>query len=130
MYAKENYIEKAEPGDSLAQILAHRPTMHNFSVATGLEPVAKKLEGDTYFVCELQVHGIQGCADLRNDIAREHFAAEVIALGLALFVAVIVGSIAVGFVSLVTKLAKPVGEHRVYALFPRRVSQFWKGRTT
>ena len=43
MYAKENYIGKAEPGDSLAQILAHRPTMHNFSVATGLEPVAKKL---------------------------------------------------------------------------------------
>ena len=107
MYAKENYIGKAEPGDSLAQILAHRPTMHNFSVATGLEPVAKKLEGDTYSVCDLQVHGVQGCADLRNDITREHFAAEVIALGLALFVAVIVGSIAVGFVSLVTKLAKP-----------------------
>ena len=58
MYAKENYIGKAEPGDSLAQILAHRPTMHNFSVATGLEPVAKKLEGDTYSVCDLQVHGV------------------------------------------------------------------------
>ena len=75
------------PSESLAQILAHRPTMHNFSTATGLENVARKLEGDSYFVCDLQVHGVQGCADLRNDIARQHFAAELIALGLALYFA-------------------------------------------
>ena len=118
------------PSESLAQILAHRPTMHNFSTATGLENVARKLEGDSYFVCDLQVHGVQGCADLRNDIARQHFAAELIALGLALFVAVIVGSIAVAFVNLVTKLAAPTGEHRVYALFPRHLSEFWKGHAT
>ena len=118
------------PSESLAQILAHRPTMHNFSTATGLENVARKLEGDSYFVCDLQVHGVQGCADLRNEVARQHFAAELIALGLALFVAVIVGSIAVAFVNLVTKLAAPIGEHRVYALFPRRLSEFWKGHAT
>ena len=120
MQAQPNTLAGADTAhQSLAQILAQDPSMHNFSKATGLEGLAKELEGERSFVCDLDLYGVQGCADLRNEMMEHHFAAELIALGLAIFAAVIVGSLAVAFVHLATKMAAPLGKHRIYAIFPR-----------
>jgi hypothetical protein len=103
--------------------LAHQNgmTFHDFMVATGLERIADRLTGETYAVCDVTIHGVQGCADFRAAIAQEHFIAELAALGLCLFVAAIAGGLAVAFISLLTRALRPIGSHRVYALFPKRM---------
>ena len=106
--------------ETLAALIAQEPSIGGFVMATGLKPLAEKLEGERMMVCDLNLHGVQGCADLRAMQAREELATEIVAIGILLFVAAMVGGLAVAFVHLVTKLAKPIGRHRVYALFPKR----------
>ncbi|MEM6409909.1 MAG: hypothetical protein AAF683_00070 [Pseudomonadota bacterium] len=106
--------------ESLTEALAHQPTLTNFVQQVGLQEVAKAVEGENYVVCDLGIHGVQGCADMREAAQQQQMAAECVAIGLAILMAVIVGSLAVTFVDLITKLAAPVGKNRVYALFPRR----------
>ena len=67
---------------------------------------------------------------MREMVANQQMVAECVAIGLAILIAVIVGSIAVTFVNLATKFAAPLGMNRVYALFPRRLNEFWNGSTT
>ena len=116
--------------DSLMAVLEQQPTLTNFVKQAGLQEVAEMVEGDNFVVCDLDLHGVQGCADMREMIANQQMVAECVAIGLAILVAVIVGSIAVAFVNLATKFAAPIGRNRVYALFPRRLNEFWKGSTT
>ena len=110
------------PGEeeTLASLIAQEPSVGGFVAATGLKPLARKMEGERMVVCDLDAHGVQGCADLRAMQAREELATEIVAIGILLFVAAMVGGLAVAFVHLLTKLAKPIGRHRVYALFPKR----------
>ena len=114
---------KTAPSESLAVTLAREPTLTNFVNQAGLGEVAKMVEGDSFVVCDLELHGVQGCADLREKVANQQMVAECAAIGLALLAAVIAGTIAVVFVNLVTKLAAPLGRNRVYALFPRQAER-------
>ena len=114
---------KTVPSESLAATLAREPTLTNFVNQAGLGEVAKMVEGDSFVVCDLELHGVQGCADLREKVANQQMVAECAAIGLALLAAVIAGTIAVVFVNLVTKLAAPLGRNRVYALFPRQAER-------
>jgi hypothetical protein len=104
----------------LSEILAQQPTLTNFVNQAGLGEVARMVEGENYVVCDLDLHGVQGCADMREMVENQQMMAECVAIGLAILVAVVVGSIAVAFVNIVTKLAAPIGKNRVYALFPLR----------
>ena len=106
--------------ESLSDALADQPTLLSFVQQVGLQEVAKAVEGNNYVVCDLGMHGVQGCADMREATQQQQMAAEWVAIGLVILMAVIVGSLAVTFVDLITKLAAPVGRNRVYALFPRR----------
>ncbi|WP_155647241.1 hypothetical protein [Erythrobacter donghaensis] len=108
------------PEQSLEAQLAAEPTISNAVKQMGLGEIASTVRGEGFVVCDLNTHGVQGCADIRSAADNQKLAAELVALGLVIFAAVLVGSIAVTFVKLVTRLAHPVGEHRVYALFPRR----------
>lgn len=110
----------ASPEQSLEAQLAAEPTITNAVNQMGLGEIASTVRGEGFVVCDLNTHGVQGCADMRAAADNQKLAAELVALGLVILVAVLVGSIAVTFVKLVTRLAHPVGEHRVYALFPRR----------
>ena len=116
--------------DSLMAVLEQQPTLTNFVKQAGLQEVAEMVEGDNFVVCDLDLHGVQGCADMREMIANQQMVAECVAIGLAILVAVIVGSIAVAIVNLATKFAAPIGRNRVYALFPRRLNEFWNGSMT
>jgi hypothetical protein len=107
------------PEQSLQAQLAAEPTISNAVKQMGLGEIASTVRGEGFVVCDLNTHGVQGCADMREAADNQKLAAELVALGLVILVAVLVGSIAVTFVKLVTRLAHPVGEHRVYALFPR-----------
>lgn len=121
MHTNNNGTEVAvRHGLSLEARLAGEPTISNAVTQMGLGEIARTVRGDGFVVCDLNTHGVQGCADMRVAADNQKLAAELVALGLVILVAVLVGSIAVTFVKLVTRLAHPVGEHRVYALFPRR----------
>lgn len=117
-------IGQRPEGDSLMAHLDQQPTLTNFIKQAGLTELADTIEGDNFIVCDIQLHGVQGCADIRDAMENQQMAAECIALGLVILVAVIVGSIAVGFINLATKLAAPIGRNRVYALFPRRKATY------
>ena len=56
-------------------------------------------------VCDLNTHGVQGCADLRAALDNQKMAAELVAIGLMILVAVLVGTIAATFVRLLAKRA-------------------------
>lgn len=56
---------------------------HDFISDIGLEPVARFIQGDSFYTCSLDLHGVQGCADIRAMIATEHLISEVIALTVA-----------------------------------------------
>jgi len=75
-------------------------TLHSVMRETGLDELARRIEGDTFAVCDLNTHGVAGCAAMREALLQQHVFAEWVALGLTIFVAVIAGSIAVGFVHL------------------------------
>ncbi|GGC39101.1 hypothetical protein GCM10011371_28100 [Novosphingobium marinum] len=119
-------IAKVPQNDGLMAVLEQQPTLSNFVKQAGLQEVAEMVEGDSFVVCDLDLHGVQGCADMREMVANQQMVAECVALGLAILIAVIVGSIAVAFVNLATKFAAPLGMNRVYALFPRRLNEFWR----
>lgn len=113
--------------DEMAAHLASKPTLTNIVNQAGLGEIAKAIEGDTYVVCDPNSHAVQGCADMRSAMQNQQMAAELVAIGLAIVVATFVGMIGVGFIKLVTLIAHPVGQHRVYALFPKRRTKRHEG---
>jgi hypothetical protein len=106
-------------GGTFAEPHAHEPILSSIVEHAGLQEIAYAVEGRDYVVCDASVHGAQGCADKREAASHQQVAAECATLGLAILMAVMVGSLAVTFVKLVTKLAAPVGKHRVYEVFPK-----------
>ena len=72
--------------DSLMAVLEQQPTLTNFVKQAGLQEVAEMVEGDNFVVCDLDLHGVQGCADMREMIANQQMVAECVAIGLAILV--------------------------------------------
>ena len=62
--------------------------------------------------------------------ARASMRSRLVLGGLAIFAAVMVGSIAVAFVNLVTTFAAPLGVNRVYAIVPRRLNEVRREKAT
>ena len=111
---------QGEPeGRTFAESHANEPILSSIVEHAGLQEIAYAVEGQDYVVCDASVHGAQGCADKREAASHQQVAAECAALGLAILIAVLVGSLAVTFVNLITKLAAPVVKHRVYTVFPK-----------
>ena len=86
--------------------------------AAGLEHLARKIEGDNFIVCDLTLHGVQGCADIRNAVLQQQFTAELVAIGACLFIAVLVGSVGSVFVHLLARAIAPVIRRRQARLAP------------
>lgn len=80
--------------------------------AAGLDHLSARIAGDTFAVCDLGRDGVQGCADIRNAILQQHIIADLVALGMCIFVAVMVGSLAVAFVHLFAKALRPIQRRR------------------
>ncbi len=91
------------PSDTFEFHLTQQLTLTNLVNKTGLSEIARAAGGDSFVVCDLNKHGVQGCADLRAALDNQKMAAELVAIGLVILVAVLVGTIAAAFVRLVTK---------------------------
>lgn len=62
--------------------------------------IAAKIHTAEFVVCDLNLQGVQGCADMRNAALRGEMIAELIATGIIVFVIGIVSAIGVAFVHL------------------------------
>ena len=51
-----------------------------------------------FSVCDLDLHGVQGCADIRNTALRSEMIAELVAFGAMVFVIALVSAIGIAFV--------------------------------
>lgn len=65
-----------------------------------LQPLADALGGDAFAVCDLTVHGVAGCAAMREALHTQHLFADLATLGIVLLVAALTGGIAVLFVKM------------------------------
>lgn len=92
--------------------LTQHSALEAFVKAAGLEHLAQRIEGDTFVLCDLGTHGVQGCADIRSAIEQQQILADIVAISFCLFVAVLVGSIAVAFVNLAGRAARPLHRRR------------------
>ncbi|MFO6431385.1 hypothetical protein ACLBKT_14980 [Erythrobacter sp. W302b] len=106
------------PSDTLEVHFAQQLTLSNLVNEAGLSEIARAAGGDSFVVCDLNTHGVQGCADLRAALDNQKMAAELVAIGLVILVAVLVGTIAAAFVRLVAKRAAPPGEQGADAFLP------------
>mgnify|MGYP006198554873 CR=1 FL=1 len=104
--------------------LTQQLTLTNLVNEAGLSEIARAAGADSFVICDLNTHGVQGCADLRAAFDNQKMAAELVAIGLMILVAVLVGTIAAAFVRLVAKRAAPPGEQGADAFLPlHRVEQ-------
>lgn len=76
--------------------------------SVGLRDLSDSIAGDTFVVCDLSTHGVQGCADMRTSLQRQELMADACAIGLMLLVAVLVGSLAVAFTHLLARAVRPL----------------------
>ena len=100
--------------------LTQQLTLANLVNEAGLSEIARAAGGDSFVVCDLNTHGVQGCADLRAALDSQKMAAELVAVGLMILVAVLVGTIAAAFVRLVAKGVAPSGGQCADALISLR----------
>ncbi|AOG02675.1 hypothetical protein BSY18_3874 (plasmid) [Blastomonas sp. RAC04] len=91
------------PSDTFEIHLTHQLTLTNLVNEAGLSEIARAAGGDSFVVCDFNTHGVQGCADLRAALDNQKMAAELVAIGLMILVAVLVGTIAAAFVRLMAK---------------------------
>jgi hypothetical protein len=89
--------------DTVEIRLTQQLTLTNLVNEAGLSEIARAAGGDSFVVCDLNTYGVQGCADLRAALDNQKMAAELVAIGLMILVAVLVGTIAAAFVRLVAK---------------------------
>ena len=82
------------PSDTFEIHLTQQLTLTNLVNEAGLSEIARAAGGDSFVVCDLNTHGVQGCADLRAALDDQKMAAELVAIGLMILVAVLVGTIA------------------------------------
>jgi hypothetical protein len=93
------------PSDTFEIHLTQQLTLTNLVNEAGLSEIARAAGGDSFVVCDLNTHGVQGCADLRAALDNQKIAAELVAIGLMILVAVLVGTIAATFARLLAKRA-------------------------
>lgn len=91
------------PSDTFEVYFAQQLTLTNLVSEAGLSEIARAAGGDSFVVCDLNTHGVQGCADLRAALDNQKMAAELVAIGLMILVAVLLGTIAATFVRLLAK---------------------------
>ena len=91
------------PSDTFEIHLTQQLTLTNLVNSAGLSEIARAAGGDSFVVCDLNTHGVQGCADLRAALDNQKMAAELVAIGLMILVAVLVGTIAAAFVRLMAQ---------------------------
>ena len=108
------------PSDNFEIHLTQQLTLTNLVNEAGLSEIARAAGGDSFVVCDLNTHGVQGCADLRAALDNQKMAAELVAIGLMILVAVLVGTIAAAFVRLVAKRTAPPGDRCANAFIPQR----------
>jgi hypothetical protein len=106
------------PSDTFETHLTQQLTLANLVNEAGLSEIARAAGGDSFVVCDLNTHGVQGCADLRATLENQKMAAELVAIGLMILFAVLVGTIAAAFVRLVAQRAALFREQRADALLP------------
>ena len=94
-------------------------SFHGLIASLGLEDLANHIQGNRVELCNLDIQSAAGCAHMRWIIAQEHFIAELVALGLTILVAVMVGSLAVAFVNAVVRaMPKSLRSRIHYAPLP------------
>lgn len=108
------------PSDNFEIHLTQQLTLNNLVNEAGLSEIARAAGGNSFVVCDLNAHGVQGCADLRAALDNQKMAAELVAIGLMILVAVLVGTIAAAFVRLVAKRTAPPGDQCANAFIPLR----------
>lgn len=108
------------PSDTFEIHLTQQLTLTNLVNEAGLSEIARAAGGDSFVVCDLNTYGVQGCADLRAALHNQKMAAELVAIGLMILVAVLVGTIAAAFVRLVAQRAAPPWERCAVAFIPLR----------
>lgn len=91
---------------TLKQQLDKKPSVHNFVEASGLEPIANAIDTQELTVCDLNTHGVQGCADYRAQAEQIHQAAEITAIGLSMFVILLIVSAAGALAALASKTSQ------------------------
>lgn len=106
------------PSDTFEIHLTQQLTLANLVNEAGLSEIARAASGGSFVVCDLNTHGVQGCADLRAALDNQKMAAELVAIGLMILVAVLVGTIAAAFVRLTAQRAALLREQRVDAFLP------------
>jgi len=106
------------PSDNFEIHLTQQLTLTNLVNEAGLSEIARAAGGDSFVVCDLTTHGVRGCADLRAALDDQKMAAELVAIGLMILVAVLVGTIAAAFVRLVAQRASLFSEKRADAFLP------------
>lgn len=106
------------PSDTFELHLTQQLTLKNLVNEAGLPEIARAAGGNSFVVCDLNAHGVQGCADLRAALDNQKMAAELVAIGLMILVAVLVGTIAAAFVRLVAKRVALSREQCADALLP------------
>lgn len=95
-------------------IALDRPaTLETVVDAAGLSHIASAVQGDAFTVCDLSVHGVAGCAAMRDGLHQQQIIADVVAIGFCLFVAALVGGIAITFVDLAGRAARPIQRRRL-----------------
>lgn len=104
--------------DTVEIHLTQQLTLTNLVNEAGLSEIARAAGGDSFVVCDLNTHGVQECADLRAALDNQKMAAELVAIGLMILVAVLVGTIAAAFVRLVAQRAALLREQRADAFLP------------
>ena len=106
------------PSDTFEIHLTQQLTLTNLVNEAGLSEIARAAVGDSFVVCDLNTHGVQGCADLRAALDNQKMAAELVAIGLMILVAVLVGTIAAAFVRLVAQRVGLPRAQRADAFLP------------
>ena len=95
-------------------IALDRPaTLETVVDAAGLSHIARAVQGDSFTVCDLSVHGVDGCAAMRDGLHQQQIMADLVAIGSCLFVAALVGGIALTFVDLAGRAARPFRRRRL-----------------
>ena len=64
------------PSDTFEIHLTQQLTLANLVNEAGLSEIARAAGGDSFVVCDLNTHGVQGCADLRAALDNQKMAAE------------------------------------------------------
>ena len=70
------------PSDTFEIHLTQELTLTNLVNQAGLSEIARAAGGDSFVVCDLNTHGVHGCADLRAALDNQKMAAELVAIGL------------------------------------------------